>query len=155
MIGLPNGYHQRHALVPIRLSQLIDYLVEIGVIAIQFVYEDSAGRLVLVGVEHCVVRAHLYAGRRVDHDDDVVEHGHGRRHLAQEVRIAGMVHHVDADAFPVHVREFHADGLLALDFLFEIIADRVAVLDPAQSVGLASGVKHVLDKRRLPRPAVT
>ncbi len=51
--------------------------------------------------------------------------------FAQEIRITGMVHHVDANAFPIHVGEFHANGLFALDFFFEVIADGVSVLHAA------------------------
>ena len=91
-------------------------------------------------------------GRDGDHAG--LDRAQGVEHLADKVKVAGAVEHVDLVAVELHGRNGGGDGDLTGNLFGIIVADGVAVSYLAQTVDGAGDVEHALGQAGLAGVAV-
>jgi hypothetical protein len=108
--------------------------VEIRPLAVEPVDDDGAGQAVLVGVLPDLLRLHLHARHRIDHDDGRGDHAEARAGVGHEVAVAGGVDQVEVMSLPVAEGDRGAERDFALDLVGVEVGGGGAVLDLAEAV---------------------
>ena len=116
--------------------------VKIGLLVVNLVDDEQAGRVKFFHVLPKQFRADLHAALGVEHHQ-----GRGRNlersdHLADEVVGAWRVEHVDFVAPPIVVHERGEDGIAPLVLDFSVIRDRVLLLDCTPAADAAGLEEH-------------
>ena len=116
--------------------------LEIGALAIEFINDDRAGELELVGEGPHLFGLDFDSGDAIDQDQGG---GGGDQRAAGVVDkdvISGSIEDVDFGFFPFGHGDGCRDRDFALDFLLVKISDRVALIDAEEAVGSSRGEKQ-------------
>ena len=145
---------ERCHLVAERRHQLVERVLERGALAVELVHEDRTGQSRL--------HRELPGGLGLDLDavDGRHDHDHGvdgpnrRTQVADEVRVAGGVEHVDLDAVPLDGSHRERDGDALALLVGIVVGDGVAVLHGTHARDRAGRVEHGFEQRGLAGAAV-
>ena len=125
---------------------LVEDLLDPGVRAVDLVDDDDGPQAQLQGLLEHETGLRQRAFRRVDEQQDAVDHPEDAFHLAAEVRVAGRVDDVDLDALPDERHVLGDDGDAPLALEIARIEDAVAhLVDIAEQLALPH---HRVDQRR-------
>ena len=151
---LTDRHVQRHDADPVGLPQLLQYPVEVSVLAVQTTHDDDAWGFSVLELRPDRLGAHLDAGRRIHENNRAVGDAEGRVLIAGEVGEAGGVDEVDLRAVVREGGECHVDRDVAL-LLFRVgVQDARAVIDLAEASRRPDRVEEGFDEARLSRSAV-
>jgi len=146
---------QRHHLDAVRLAQLLQHVVEIGILSVEASDHDDPRRLRLLELIPNGLRADLHPCGRVDQDDRGIGHAQSGMTVAGKVGEPRGVEEVDLGAVVGERGEGHVDGDAALVLLGIGVEDARAVVHLAQTCRGADEMEQRLDERGLAGAAVT
>ena len=132
----------------------LERAVEAGALAIEFVDDQRARQLEVVGKRPHLFGLHFDSGHGIHHDQrGVGGDERGPRVIDKDV-VAGRIQKVDLGLLPLGVSQRGGNGDLALDLLLVEIRNGVAFIDPRQPVGGARGIQQAGGERGLAGIAV-
>jgi hypothetical protein len=133
-LALADRYRDRHRGAAEGPLDSFERALERGVVAVHAVDDDQTRQPALLGVAPDLLRLHLDARHRVDHDERRFGHAQRRARLGQEVRVAGRVDQVDLGLLPLHERERREQADLSLDLVGIEVRHRRAFVDATDPV---------------------
>ena len=148
------GQFDRGDRFPECVSKLLQDPTERRVLAVEFVDEDHARELELVGVVPCRLCLNLDALDARDDEYGEVRHPHRSAHVADEVGVPGSVEDVDLGTAPLDRRKGGGDRDAFPDLLLVEVTDGVALRDLPHACGGSGEEDEGLRQRRLARTAV-
>ncbi len=155
IVPLADRHVEQRALRAEHFFDRIDEVREVDVVGIELGdAQDAAQARVARFLPHAA-RVHLDAGVGVDRDDRRFDRPQCADRLADEIRVAGRVDHVESLAGVIEVDDRGFDRVLVMLFLFVEVADAGAVIDAGLAGDRARLHEQVIDERRLARRAVS
>ena len=141
LVVLDDRHDERADRRPERALELLEHLVEVGVLGVHLVDEEHPRFAHLLGQLIRLFRAHVEAGTRRHGDQHALRRAHAFIHARSEIEKSRGVDQVDLDAAPAERSDRARNGNLAFDLLGVEVADGVAVGNLSQSIGCA-GLKE-------------
>ena len=151
---LPDGEIEGRDLLAVLLFQSFHDLPVGHVVDIHAGHKNKTGKMIFLTELPCLLRADLYAGLAVDHDDGRTGDAHRFLHLADEIKISGRIQHIDLHAIPLDGNDGRADGDLSLLLFLAEIAYGIAVRHLPHSGRNTGQICHRFRQAGLARTAV-
>ena len=154
VLVLADWHVQRHHAVAVRLAELLQYSIEVGVLAVEPADDDDARRFGRLKLRPHRLGADLDARGGVDEDDGGVRNAKPGVLVAGEVGKTRRVDEVDLDAVVGEGGQRHVDGDVPFLFLGVGVQNAGAVIDLAEAVRGPDRMEEGLDETRLSRSSV-
>ena len=117
------------------LFDVIENLLEVGVLLVHLGHEQNPGHPQPVTVLPDPLGPHLDAARAREHHHRRVRNRERRSYLPVEIEQAGGVEQIDLRAHPLGKPKPETDRVLALDLVGRGVGERGAVFDGAVALG--------------------
>ena len=128
-------------------GERLHHALEVRALTVHAGADDHARQLEILGVAPNLLRDHLDAGDRIDHDQRGIHDRQGELGLVHEHVEAGGVDEVDFDLVPLDRGERSGDGHLAGDLFLVVVGRGAAVIHAAQARRAAGGEEKGRDQR--------